>query len=560
LFVSFATHRWVRPVLYPLLAAAVLATTGVASAGSTERYEILIVNGIVYDGTGAAPRHTDVGIKGGRIVTVDAPPDATARRRIDAAGRAVAPGFIDAHTHAPERVLQVAGRFIAPYLLAQGVTTMLIGADGGFSPAQLRGIMGVLATKGSALNFGCYVGHNGIRREVMGGAARGSSAAELDKMRELVREGMQFGCVGLSAGLMYEPGMFSGPDEIIALAKEVKSFGGTYDAHSRNPVIQFMSAETESIDIGAAAGIPAKLGHLKAVGLVNKGRSGEIIAAIDAARRLGREVVADMYPYDGAATGPLREILMLERGEPTAARPSLTQTQDRLRTIARDPAAIAALKAATENGIDGGFSMAKAVGYGSMRIVDAPGRAELVGSNIELLARERRIDPFALIIDLVLGGPDLTITVGAMDEADVQNLLRQPWMMVASDGFHVAAGADNPGAHPRSTGTFTRVLGHYVRDVRLFPLEEAIRRMTSLPAEHLGLRDRGRIAPGYAADVAIFDPKTVADRSTYANPNALSVGVSDVIVGGELVWENGAPTGATPGGFIPRQAYGPRLQ
>ena len=535
---------------------ALVTAFGITAPAAAQSFDLLIVNGTVYDGTGSAPQRANVGVKDGKIVAVGALATGSARRRIDASGLAVAPGFIDAHTHVAEAVAKVPGPFLTPQLLTQGVTTMLIGADGGFSPNELRQIIRSLIEKGSGTNYGCYIGHNGIRTEVLGKAHRTATRSELNQMRELVREGMRLGCVGLSAGLMYDPGMFSGPDEIIALAREVRPFGGIYDAHSRHPVIEFMSAETETIDIGASAGIPAKLGHLKAVGLVNEGRSAEIVAAVEAARKLGREVVADMYPYDGAATGLLHEVLMFREDisrDPTKP-PSLLEVQARLRKIAADPAAVAELKDATENGIDGGFAWGKAVGYGSMRVIDAPGRSELVGQNLELLARERNVDPFALLVALVSGGGDMTITVGSMAEKDVQNLMRQPWMMIASDGFYTGTDSrSDSGGHPRSTGTFTRVLGRYVRDVGLFSLEEAIRRMTSLPAEHLNMRDRGRIAPGFAADIVVFDPEKVADQSTYKEPNRFSSGIIDVIVNGRLALIGGKLTGEAAGKFVPRE-------
>lgn len=538
----------------------ILAATGTASAtavAATGPLDIIIGNGLVYDGSGAKPVKADVGIAAGKIVFVGAAGQRTAKAFIDAAGLAVAPGFIDPHNHVAEEVGRNPEPFLDEQYLTQGVTTLLLGPDGAFSPAELRALIADLQKDGASNNYACYVGHNGVRSQVMKKVQRAPTAAELDQMKALVREGMQMGCVGFSSGLMYEPGMFSKTDELIELAREVAPFGGIYESHTRDPVKHMLASDTEAVDIGVAAGIPARVGHLKAVGLENKGRIIDVIRMIEAQRAAGHEITSDQYPYDGAATTPLPGVFVLPAGSPAPTSEwgwSAAAVRDALQAAGKDPGKRAALKAATENGIDGGFSWVKAVGYGSMRIVDAPGRPELNGKNLMLMARDSGRDPFDVLTELFLldQGERIVITLGSIEEADVQLLMKQPWNMISSDGGLVHGTGQS--GHPRSTGSFTRVLGHYSRDLKLFPLEEAIRKMTSLPADSLRLYDRGRIKAGLTADITVFDPRTVIDRSDYLHPNRLSEGVKTVLVNGSVVLRDGKVTGATPGRFVPRQA------
>lgn len=525
----------------------VASTPAAAAAGG---YDLLIRGGTIYDGSGRPGYVGDVAVSGGKIAAVGKRVRGSAAKVIEARGLAVTPGFIDAHNHVDFGLEERPGPMLDDQDLLQGVTTILLGPDGYYSPEQIRQRTAQLQARGSGVNYGCYVGHNGIRAQVMPGIQRPANAAETAAMAALVREGMEMGCVGLSTGLMYDPGMFSDTDEIVALADAVKPFGGTYDSHTRDPSLQMLKSEKEAIEIGRRAGIPAKLGHLKATGLINKGRIGDVIAAVEEARAAGQEVVADQYPYDGAATGPLSGIFVLpgRKDMPPAAE---------VRAALRDPKQRAAVREATEHGEAGGFSWVKAVGYGNMRIVDAPGAPELVDQNIELLAKAWGMEPFDLVARLVEDQPDsLLITLGTIDEADVQKLMVQPWVMIASDGGYSApegAEIDIMGYHPRATGSFARVLGHYSRDLGLFPLAEAVRKMSGLPAEHLRLADRGFLKPGLAADIVVFDPAKVAARSTYGNPAARAEGMVAVIVNGEVAVEGGKPTGVAAGRFVPRR-------
>lgn len=533
-----------------VMSLAAVAAIAAALPAAAQEWDILIRNATVVDGTGAEPFAADVAVKNGKIAFVGkADAKAAAKDVIDARGLTLSPGFIDVHNHVTHSLLEPVDYTNSAYV-TQGVTLIVSGPDGWMSPSEIRAELERFEKTGFGTNYAYYVGHNGIRREVMGHAQRAPNAEELERMKALVREGMEMGAVGFSTGLMYEPGMFSDTAEVIALAREVAPYDGTYDSHTRNPVHDIIGSESEAIEVGKAAGIPAKLGHLKAVGLKNKGRIGEVIKLVEEARAAGFDVVSDQYPYDGAATGLLEDVIVLGKRDPDFHEP---QTREAVLAAVKDPADRAKIKDWTENGIDGGFSWVKAVGYGSMRVVHAPGNPELVGENIELLARKRNQDPFDLVVDLIAkSDKPVMVTLGAIDEADVRALMVQPWNMVSSDGGYVHGDKDSF-HHPRSTGTFTRILGHYVRDEGVLTLAEAVRKMTSLPAEHLRLHDRGRIAVGYAADIAIFDAARVRDRSTWTDPTALSEGVVHVLVNGVPVLRDEKMTGAKPGKFIKRQ-------
>lgn len=536
--------------------ALLLAACGPADASSPE---LLIVGGSVVDGTGAAAFPADVGIRDGRIVWVGPSGEASAPDTIDATGLVVAPGFIDVHSHTTPQIAE------EPYKLnegvvRQGVTTIIGGPDGHISADVMAELIAAHDSLGVGTNVGYYVGHNGIRDEIMGDdQQRAPTAEELETMRAAVREGMELGALGLSTGLMYEPGMYSETEEVIALAEEVAPYGGVYDSHVRNPVHEFLESDEEVIAIAEAAGIPGKIGHIKGVGLHNEGVIDDVIALVEEARARGTEIVSDQYPYDGAATAPLLGIVVhpgdasvlptltaLQEGdlEPTPQNRAAARAE--VAAAADEPELFQALKEASENGVDGGFAWLRATGYTSMRVVSAPERPELEGRYLSELAEERGVDPFRVVTDLLGEGGEIVITLGAIKEPDVRSIMVQPWNMIASDGAW-ADGTDSPGGHPRSAGTFARFLGHYVREEGVLPLEEAVRTITSLPADFLDLEGRGRIEEGAWADVTVFDPETIIDRSDWDHPNRFAVGVHHVLVNGVPVLADGEMTGEAPG-------------
>jgi len=514
------------------------------------RYDLLVRGGTVIDGTGRPGFQADVGIRDGKIVFVGKS-SVPASQTIDATGLVVAPGFIDPHNHVPDSVREVKGAIFNEGFVTQGVTTIVGGPDGRFSPNQMRATIQRFQNNGITTNYALYIGHNGIRSEVMGSAQRPPTAIELEKMKALVREGMQMGAVGLSTGLMYEPGMFSKTDEVVALTAEVKPFGGIYDSHVRDPAFHFLESDAEAIQIGQEAGVPVKIAHEKAVGLQNKGRIRDVIQMVAKERAAGRNVVTDQYPYDGAETTTLDRLIVV-RDPQTGERRDLSYAE--VQQALKDTANRDGIRETSEHGIGGGFSWIKAVGYGSMRIVDAHDFPTLVGKNLELLAGERHQPPFDLVADLIERNSNpIMITLGSVEEEDVRALLVQKWDMIGSDGKYVGRDVQTSD-HPRSTGTFTRVLGVYVRELHLLSLPEAVAKMTSQPADFLGLTDRGRVQPGEAADITIFDPKTVGAHSTWTDPHAFSEGIIDVIVNGTPVLLKGKLTSATPGVYIKRLA------
>ncbi len=534
--------------LSSLLARAAIVVAGIltiaAQKPAGDRYDVIIRNGTVVDGTGAPGVRRDVGIREGRIARVGDLSAATAPDVLDATGLVVSPGFIDLHSHTGEEVAKRERR-LNEGVIRMGVTTIVGGPDGSFAPETLKAFIAAYAQQGIGTNVALYVGHNGVRQAVMKDSQRRPpTATELDAMKAMVREGMELGAIGFSTGLMYEPTLFSATDEVLELAKEVKAYHGTIDSHVRDPGHSLVKSDLEIIDVAEKAGIPGRITHEKAVGLENAGLIREVIRIVEQARKRGFDITTDQYPYDGAATVPLEGIIVVP--------PELLKLPGFDLSKLKDPEIRKRLKEASEHGINGGFAWIKATGYTQMRITSSREKPELVGRYLSQLAAERHVDGFDLVADLVTAFPQkVGITLGAIAEQDVRDLLVQPWNMIASDG----GWSDGNGheGHPRSTGTFPRVLGKYVREEKLLTLEEAVRKMTSAPAANAGLADRGRIAEGLAADLAVFDPKTVRDRSTWDEPNLLAEGIPDVMVNGVWVLRDNRLTGAAPGRFVRRQ-------
>jgi N-acyl-D-aspartate/D-glutamate deacylase/CubicO group peptidase (beta-lactamase class C family) len=506
------------------------------------KVDTLIKGGTVIDGTGRERKEADVAVHQGKIVAIGDLEDIKAAKTINAKGLIVAPGFIDVHNHSDNGIASDRNKLNEGYV-TQGVSTIVGGADGGRGPREIKNQLAMYEKNGIATNVAFYVGHNMIRRQVMKSSQqREPSPDELDQMRALVREGMDMGAVGLSTGLMYEPGMYATTEEVTELAKEVTAYNGTYDSHVRNPVRDFLASHTEASDIGRGATIPSKLGHLKGVGLQNAGVINDVIAMVEDQRAQGHVVVSDQYPYDGAATAQLREIVVVPRD---------FGKDFELHDLLRDPDKRNAIREASENGVDGGFAWIKATGYKAMRIVSSEDYPDLVGSYLSELADQREQKPFDVVADLLLNANSIVrITLGAIKEEDVRTLLVQPWNMIASDGSYVNPKGRGEQAHPRSTGTFPRVLGHYVRDEKLLTLEEAVHKMTGLPARYLGLSDRGRIHLGVPADITIFDPKAITANSTWDEPGNYATGVKHLLVNGTAVLKDGKLTGETPGKYL----------
>lgn len=527
-----------------------------------QKYDLLLSGGLVIDGSGQAPRRADVGIRNSRVAALGDLGGAESVRRIDVSGLVVAPGFVDVHSHADEDMNRPQYR-AAPGMIRQGVTTAVFGVDGAYGLEALRALRGDLETNGAGVNYLYFVGHNGVRKEVMGAATGAPSSAELQAMRAQIHAAMVEGAVGLSTGLMYLPARYATTQEVVELATVVAPFGGRYDAHDRDPAFNLLQSVAESLEIARRAGIAAHVAHLKAVGRRNAQLTPDLIRMIEAARSAGETVTADVYPYDGATTRLIPEILVappssaIDRNQALLADVSadeaarataLTKLVADLRAALRDPRQRALLRSLTENPPEGQYSWVQAVGYESFRIVSAP-RAEQVDKLVVDLAAERSVTPFDLLAQLILEeGASVRLTMGTIREQDVRALLTRPWVMISSDGREggIAAGR----GHPRYRGSFARVLAHYVRDQRLLTLQDAVHRMTSLPAAYLKLRDRGLLCEGAWADIAVFDPLRVQDHATWDDPAAYATGVEYVLVNGRLALDRGEPTGELAGRYL----------
>jgi N-acyl-D-amino-acid deacylase len=496
-------------------------------------YDLALVGGTLVDGTGSPPFRADVGIKGGRIAAVSTASllQAPAGRIIDVTGLVIAPGFIDLHAHL-EPLLEMPG---AESHLRQGVTTALGGPDGG-GPLPVGQWLDSAQSLGLGINVATLVGHNAVRRQVMGAVDRAPTDDELSQMRALVAAAMGEGAFGLSTGLEYVPGAYARPDEVVALARVAADSFGIYSSHMRDEAGGLMESVRETIDVGRRAHLPVQITHAKVVGKPSWGRSGEIIAAVEAARREGVDVALDVYPYTASSTGLgiLVPSWALAGGDSAFAR--------RVSDPATRDSVIAGIMHLIETERGGGD-------LEFVQFARVPWDRSLEGRRLADLARDRGLQPSArigaeLIIEaLSRGGAGAVFHV--MSEDDVRALIAYPHSMIASDGRLTSPGDGHP--HPRSYGTFPRVLARYVREQRLLTLEEAVRRMSSMPAERIGLRDRGRLLEGLAADVVVFDAENVEDRATFTDPHQYPRGIVHVIVNGVLAVEAGESTGARPG-------------
>jgi dihydroorotase/N-acyl-D-amino-acid deacylase len=464
--------------------------------------------------------------------------EAAASRVIDASGLVAAPGFIDIHTHARRGIFEVP---TADNYTRQGVTTIFEGPDGS-SPVPLKPFMEKVAATRLAPNFGMFVGQGSIREKVIGAADRKATAAEIASMRELVREGMRDGAFGLSTGLFYVPGIFTPTDEVIELAKEAGALGGIHVSHMRNEAAGVLDSVRETIAIGERGGLPTQVTHHKIIGTGNWGRSVDTLRLVDEARARGVDVTIDQYPYTASSTG-LQALLpswALEGGQ--------AEVVKRL----KDSVQRARIKAVVIENIkyDRGGGDPK-----NVTIASCDWDPSLAGRNLAEITRSRGLEPTLdnaaeTVMFVVERGGAQTI-FHAIDEMDLQRILRHPVTMIASDGEVPIFGRAAP--HPRSYGTFARVLAVYVREKGILTLEEAVRKMSSAPASRLRLPDRGLLRPGMKADIAVFDPARVRDTATFENPHQYAEGFAYVLVNGQVIYENGAMTSARPG----RVLYGP---
>jgi N-acyl-D-amino-acid deacylase len=531
-------------------------------------WDILIRGGAIIDGSGRPGQIGDVAIAGGRIVALRPALSGVATRVIDAAGLAVTPGFIDIKTHS-DFTLPINPK--AESKVRQGVTTEIIGHCG-FSVAPcLPGKVQALADYLSggapwlpfretsfpdyldsfpavAVNAGMLVGHNTLRLMVMGLEDRAPTPAELDQMSALLDEGLSAGALGLSTGLFTPPGSFAEPAEIIALCAVVARHKAGYFTHIRDESNRVVEAVEEAIAIASAYPIHVEIVHLKCSGVDNWGKAAQILDRIEQARAAGCDIDCDAYPY-AAGANPLKNLLppWVQVGGNAAmlARLALPETRARIEAELAD------------HGLN---NWGRIPSWEAVQVSISPNLPQHAGKTIAALAGSRRCDAIDLVCDLLIEDNGATrVLITSIAEDDIRTILRSPTALVGSDGNCVAdygiTGQGMP--HPRFYGTFPRIIGHYVHDERLLPLEQAVHKMTGGSARALKLRDRGLLAEGYRADIAIFDPADFRDRATYAEPHRYPTGPrTTVIVNGIVVVDNAAHTGATPGAVLRRAPDG----
>jgi len=506
--------------------------------GQTQEYDLLIRGGRLIDGSGNPWYEADLAVTGDRIAAIGRLTGAAARQTIDARSLVVAPGFIDIHTHARDGIFRTP---TAENYVRQGVSTLLEGQDGS-SPWPVGEFLKKLAGAGISVNFGIFAGQGTIRRAVVGLENRSATPDEIRKMKELVRQAMEEGAFGLSTGLFYVPGNFTPTEEVIELAGAAGRLGGIYISHMRDEAAGIFESVGETIRIGEESRLPAQITHHKIIGAPNWGKSAGTLRLVEEARGRGVDVTLDQYPYTASSTGTAA--LFPQWALAGGGKEFLERLQD--------PAGRARIVAEVVNRIrldrGGGDPKNVVMAY----CTDQP---ELVGKDLGQITRERGREPTPenaaeTAIEIQQKG-GCSAVFHAIDEADLERILQYPFTMIGSDGGIPEFGRGAP--HPRSYGTFARVLGRYVRERRILRLEDAVRKMTSLPANRLGLADRGLLRPGMKADLAIFDPDVIADRATFSQPHQYAVGVRHVTVNGRFVLFDGNITSERPGSVL----YGP---
>jgi N-acyl-D-amino-acid deacylase len=520
--------------------------------------DLKITGGHVFDGTGTPAARADVGVTGESVAMVGDLAREQAGQTLDASGLMVAPGFIDMHSHSDWRLF---GNRRAESKIRQGVTTEVVG-NCGFSPApvssefrdDMRGFalyvppgmdfswtsvkdfLGRYEDQGLALNVAQLIGHGTLRLAAMGFARRPPSAKELATMRALMEAAMIDGACGLSTGLIYAPGSYAETAEIVEVAKGAAAAGGFYASHIRGEGATLLEAITEAIRVGREGGLPVQVSHIKAAGRAHWGRVADALALIDAARAEGLDVLADVYPYTASST-TIRTLLpdwALEGGI------------DAMLKRLRDPATRAEIR----TDMDQGPVLARGLEWRDIMVASAPSRPEIEGRRIDEIAARWGKDPIEAAFEVIEGEKGRgNIILFQLDEADLRRALVHPRVMIGSDGSSLATTgpmADGK-PHPRSYGTFPRVLGRYARDERVLPLETAVHKMTGLPAARLGLADRGVIRPGVKADIVVFSREGIRDLATYEEPHRYATGISHVLVNGRAVIKDGEHTGSLPG-------------
>jgi N-acyl-D-amino-acid deacylase len=488
--------------LFSLISLSLALLSPAAPTQAHQTRSVVILGAVVYDGTGSAGLRANVRIAGDSISEVGNFKPRPDDEIIEARGLALAPGFIDIHNHSSEGL---EGDPTAASQISQGITTLAVGPDG-YSPWPVGKYLDGRQQRRASVNVLSFIGHATARLQVMGrDVYREATPEEIAKMESIVDEAMREGAFGLSSGLEYDEGHPASTEEVIALARTAARRGGIYMSHIRDEADLVLSAIDEAIRIGREARLGVQISHIKMGTRGVWNRASEAAARISRARREGVDITADCYPYDAWAS--TITVLIPSRRH-------------------NDPAAV-------KRGLD------DVGGATNVLITSCSAHRDYEGKTLEEIAREQKKSAIDVYIQIVRDG-GASVVCRSMKESDIRFFYRQPWVMVSSDG-------GIGGRHPRGAGTFPRVLGRFVRQWRWLPLSEAIRKMTSMPAERLGIKDRGLIARGMKADLVLFDPRAVIDRSTFKEPQSLSEGIERVIVNGQSVWEGGKATGRLPG-------------
>ena len=527
-------------------------------------YDVIVRNGTIYDGSGGAPRTGDIAIRNDRIVKIG-DVRGHAKREIDASGLAVAPGFINMLSWATESLI-VDGRAMAD--VKQGVTLEVFGEGFSMGPLSdamkvelkkqqadvkfdidwttLREYLDSLVRRGISVNVASFVGATTVRMHVLGEADRAPNAEELERMRALVRQAMEEGALGVGSSLIYAPAFYAKTGELVELNKAAAPYGGMYISHMRSEGNRFEEAVDELLTIAREAGVPAEIYHLKAAGQPNWPKMQKVLDKVEAARAEGLRITADMYTYTAGATGL------------DAAMPPWVQEggydawRDRLKDPATRAKVIHEMRTPTDAWenlflLAGSPDRVRLIGFKNEQL------KPLTGKTLAEVSKMRGVSPEDAAIDLVIeDGSRVGTVYFLMSEDNLRMQIKKPWVSFGSD-----AGASAPegvflksSTHPREYGNFANLLGRYVRDEKLIPLEEAVRRLTSLPATNLGIANRGSLQEGHFADVVIFDPNTIAAHATYDNPRQYATGVKHVFVNGTQILRDGEHTGAKPGRVV----------
>ena len=556
------------------LALALCACLGACQTRSTQ-YDLVISNGRIVDGTGNPWRYGDVAVQGDRIARVTTPGelrDASARRRIDAAGLVVAPGVIDIQAQSGDELLFGDSRVVS--MITQGVTTMILGEGdtpapandnliaaaiaGAADTAHVRAMHGFTGEHGfdtwframeqhrMSVNVGSFLGAGTVRAYAKGMAEGPATPAELDTMRAVVRAAMRDGALGVASALIYPPGNYASTDELIEEAKAMAPFGGVYITHMRSEGDRLIEAVQEAMRIGKEGGVPVEIYHLKAAGVRNWPKAKQVVAMIDSARAAGQDVATDQYPYTAG------------QNNLSSCIPPWAHADGKLLERLRDPEQRARIKKEMTDPNANFESLCLAATPAGVEVVSfkVDSLKQYEGKRLSEIAKAWRKDWPDALMDLTLAEENrLGQVIFIASDSNVAMQVRQPWMKFGTDAEAFDPDSAKISTHPRAYGTYPRILGRFVREQHLLTLEDAIRKMSGAVAERLGIRDRGELREGMYADILVFDPNTIIDKATYEQPHQLSVGVRYVLVNGGPVVDDGKVTGAKPGMVVRGPGY-----